>query len=478
MLPFLESYLREFRCSFTREATFKWFVIIIIGLMQRTDHLGITSVIRELCLDGNLYECIRNFFYSAAWSIDDIRLKWYALVNASGLVYHLHGRTVLAGDGVKQAKEARYMPGVKKMVQESEDSSKAQFIFGHLFGAVGVVLGKHVGALCLPLKMNIQDGLRPAASWKDSSISAESHVLQMIESGFEAAKSFGKSVILLDRYFLTAPALERLSKLNATYDSEDTLLEIVSKAKANCVAYRKPEPEDHPRRGRPRKKGDTVYLRDLWKRSSLFQSAVLPIYGKDSNVRFYSCDLLWAKKLYRELRFVLTEYNGMRSILVSTDLTLSPEEIITLYALRFKIETCFREFKQQFGGFSYHFWTKRLPKLNHFMKKTDPDPLDAVVDTDDRNLVLSKIKAIESFVLLSSIAMGLTQIISLTPELANEMQNGRYLRTQPRLRASEASIVSILRKSFFAFMLRNPDSFITRYIREKQSSVSYDSEAA
>ncbi|MBQ6344154.1 MAG: hypothetical protein IJI41_13605 [Anaerolineaceae bacterium] len=478
MFPLLENYLKEFRSCFTREATFKWFVIIVIGFMQRSDRLGITSVIRVLCLDGNVYECMRNFFYSAGWTIEDIRSKWYALVNASGLVYRIHGRTVLAGDGVKQSKEARYMPGVKKMVQESEDSSKAQFIFGHLFGTVGVVLGKQVGSLCLPLKMNIQDGLHSAASWEESTISAESHVIQMIESGFETAKSFGKSVILLDRYFLTVPALQRLSLLNASFASEDTLLEIVSKAKSNCVAYRKPESLSRPCRGRPRKKGEAIHLRDLWKDLSKFQSAVLPVYGKDSEVRFYSCDMLWGKKIYRELRFVLAEYNGMRSILVSTDLTLSPEEIISLYALRFKIENCFREFKQQFGGFAYHFWTKKLPKLNHFKKNADPDPLDAVSDARDRKLILSKVKAIEGFVLLSTIAMGLTQIISLSQGIEGELQNYRYLRTQPRLRISEASVMDSLRKSFFAFMLQHPDSFITRYIREKQLSDSHEFEAA
>ena len=472
MFPLLENYLKEFRSCFTREAPFKWFVIIVIGFMQRSDHLGMTSVIRDLCLDGNVYECMRNFFYSAGWSLESIRSRWYALVNTSGLVYRVHGRAVLAGDGVKQSKEARYMPGVKKMAQESEDSSKAQFIFGHLFGAVGVVLGKYVGSLCLPLKMNVQDGLHPAASWEESSISAESHVIQMVESGFETAKTFGKSVILLDRYFLTVPALKRLTMLNEVYGSEDALLEIVSKAKSNCVAYCKPKSDSVPHKGRPRKKGDAVHLRDFWKDPSLFQSAVLPIYGKDSQVRFYSRDMLWGKKLYQELRFVLAEYNGMRSILVSTDLTLSPEEIITLYALRFKIENCFREFKQRFGGFAYHFWTKRLPKLNHFKRKCDPDPLDDITETGDRKLILSKIKAIEGFVLFSSIAMGLTQIISLTQALEGELQNGRYLRTHPRMRVSEASVMTCLRKSFFAFMLQHPDSFITRYIREKQFSDS------
>ena len=79
--------------------------------MQRDNHLGMTSIIRDLMLDGNCYECMRAFFYS-----------------------------------------------------------------GHLLGAVGVILGKTKGLLCLPLKMNIQDGLHAAASWDGSGISSESHV--------------------------------------------------------------------------------------------------------------------------------------------------------------------------------------------------------------------------------------------------------------------------------------------------------------
>ena len=87
MFPLLENYLKEFRSCFTREATCMWFVIIVIGFMQRSDRLGFTSVNRDLCLDGNVYECMRNSFYSVGWTIEDIRSKWYAFVNASGLVY-------------------------------------------------------------------------------------------------------------------------------------------------------------------------------------------------------------------------------------------------------------------------------------------------------------------------------------------------------------------------------------------------------
>ena len=132
MFPLLENYLKEFRSCFTREATFKWFVIIVIGFMQRSDRLGITSVIRVLCLDGNVYECMRNFFYSAGWTIEDIRSKWYALVNASGLVYRIHGRTVLAGDGVKQSKEARYMKYSPCQGQSNFTPLKTATVFGNL----------------------------------------------------------------------------------------------------------------------------------------------------------------------------------------------------------------------------------------------------------------------------------------------------------------------------------------------------------
>lgn len=46
-------------------------------------------------------------------------------------------KVVFVGGGVKQAKEARRMPAVKKLHQESENNSKVSYIFGYLFGVVG-----------------------------------------------------------------------------------------------------------------------------------------------------------------------------------------------------------------------------------------------------------------------------------------------------------------------------------------------------
>ncbi|MEK5177172.1 hypothetical protein [Paenibacillus sp. FSL R5-0928] len=54
----------------------------------------------------------------------------------------------------------------------------------------------------------------------------------MIEQGFEAAKGFGQALLLLDRYFLLVPALERP---NACHLASETRMHLVTKAKSTWL---------------------------------------------------------------------------------------------------------------------------------------------------------------------------------------------------------------------------------------------------
>ncbi|WP_144942132.1 transposase, partial [Paenibacillus sp. 32O-W] len=76
MLKFLNEVLSAFRACFSRTATFEWFVVIIVGLMLRTDHLGMTTLIRDLSLHPRGYETLIHFFRSSAWSLESLRLTW------------------------------------------------------------------------------------------------------------------------------------------------------------------------------------------------------------------------------------------------------------------------------------------------------------------------------------------------------------------------------------------------------------------
>ena len=62
MLNFMNKILSCFESCFSRKAAFRWFVIITVGLMLRSDKLGVTSVIRDLALKPDCYISILHFF--------------------------------------------------------------------------------------------------------------------------------------------------------------------------------------------------------------------------------------------------------------------------------------------------------------------------------------------------------------------------------------------------------------------------------
>lgn len=465
MLTFIDEILNYFQSCFSRKAAFHWFVILVIGLMLRSDHLGVTSVIRDLAIRPDSYETMLHFFRASSWSLDGLRFKWCQIVRESAPVHKEAGFTVLIGDGVKQAKEACFMPAVKKLFQESENSSKPPYIFGHMFGGLGVLIGNYSKWFCLPLSIRLHDGLQPAAFWEGAGISAASHVIRMIEDGYEAARTFGPSLLLLDRYFLSVPALGRLAQLNC---QGQTRLELITKAKSSCVAYELPT-EKKPGRGRPPKKGTSVKLKELFTTSShLFQETSLYLYGKQERVRYYCTDLLWGQKLYQKLRFVLVTYGGTKSILVSTDCTMPPETVIRLYSYRFRIESCFRELKQQVGCFCYHFWTKAMPRLNHYHKKGECHELESITESAQRQKILQAAQAVECHVMLSVIAMGIIQMTSLKYSSQLQVEGIRYLRTPSLAVVSEATVMCYLRQHIFRLMVKTPHLSITRIIMEKQ----------
>ncbi|WP_161786235.1 hypothetical protein [Paenibacillus polymyxa] len=50
------------------------FVIVVTGLMLRSDTLGVTSIVRDLALHPLYYETLIHFFRSSAWSLESLRL--------------------------------------------------------------------------------------------------------------------------------------------------------------------------------------------------------------------------------------------------------------------------------------------------------------------------------------------------------------------------------------------------------------------
>ena len=464
MWEFINGVLMGFRKCFSRGAAFGWFVVIVTGLMIRTDHLGVTSVIRDLSLSAD-YMGLIGFFRSSAWKLEVLTAQWCALVKEYAPLERQGDRVILVGDGVKQAKEGRRMPGVKRQHQESENASKGEYIWGHLFGGVGILAGRAGKRFCIPLALRLQDGVKTIFGWGEEKERQSSHVVEMIRLAHQMAGHFGQGILLLDRLFLTVPALRTLDELNAGGSG----LQIVTKAKSNCVAYQPCEAKTG-RRGRPRLKGASVKLAELFvSAKECFVSADVSLYGKTEQIRYHCADLLWGQGLYKKLRFVLVERDGTRAILVSTDLSLEPVDIIALYSKRFGIESMFREMKQVVCAFSYRFWSKHMPKLNRFRKKTDPDILLQIDNPHDRERIRLAVKAIEGFVFCCLAATGLLQLLALRFSGTEFLSQPRFLRTRRGVVVSEATVADSLRKNFFWLFTFYPDLPLTHIISSKQS---------
>jgi hypothetical protein len=144
--------LGQFKGCFSYQAAFEWFVIVIMGFMVRLDQHGVTSMIRWLALKPTLYTALVSFFRASSWKLNGILEKWYDIVLSHCPLITIDNRYLLVGDGIKISKEAEKMPGVKKLHQESSNSGKAPYIFGHHFGVLGILAGwVKKTVLCSPL---------------------------------------------------------------------------------------------------------------------------------------------------------------------------------------------------------------------------------------------------------------------------------------------------------------------------------------
>ena len=463
IMNFLDEALGALRKCFSREATHSWFAAMVIGMMLRTDKLGVTSMIRALDLAPRYDSAVR-VFRSEAWCLEEAEDAWAGFVAGSAPLVRVGGLTVQVTDGVKVIKEGRRIPAVKRLHQESGNSAKPEYINVHLYGAVGVLAEANEKTYCIPLACEIQEGMKKIMSWRygDSGERQDSHVAESIYLSYYVGESLGDTVLLADRLYLTVPALEELDWLNG---NKGRRMELVTLAKSNATAYEEPPKRAPGDRGRTRIKGRNVKLRELFKeRAGEFKTVTANIYGEGQEVRYLAVDLLWGKKLYRKMRFVLTILDGRETILACTDTSMDTLDIIELYARRYTIEGTFRALKQDVAAFSNRFWTLEMPKLDRYAESGEVDRAAYVTGKGDREKVLNAFDANERYAFCGVVALGLLQMISLKFFADNNNANLRYQRTPPKKLPSEAGVADFLRKSIFRLLEKAPELAISRKI--------------
>ena len=291
MCEFIEEVLARFHSVIRGDKAFACFIILVCGIMLRTDYLGITSIVRALALRPEVYNALVHFCHASSWDLTLIRHCWWETIAKCMPLYQECGMYIFIADGVKQAKEGRRIPGVKRLHQESETQSKAEYIFGHMLGCVGVLIGKAGVLFCLAASLRLHDGLQECAAWAGGQACwALSHVVQLFMDCSDVAQRIGgAAIVVMDRYFLTTPGLLMLQQLNK---ARTVHLDVIIQAKKNCIAYDLPPAREPGQRGRPRQKGDKVQVAALFQtHRDAFIPAKVELYGKIQALRYYCINL-------------------------------------------------------------------------------------------------------------------------------------------------------------------------------------------
>ena len=119
MLAYLENLLAFFRPAFSRKAAFSWFIIAVIGFTIRQDSYGVTSIIRALALQPEMYLQLLHFFHSSAYSCLSILELWWKWLKLEKIGAVLNGRMIFIGDPTKNVKDGRKIPAVTTLHQDS-----------------------------------------------------------------------------------------------------------------------------------------------------------------------------------------------------------------------------------------------------------------------------------------------------------------------------------------------------------------------
>ena len=426
-----------------RRRTFWWMMVVLAGLSIRADLAGVSSIVRALGLKEGCYRRLLYLCHSPGLPVERLRGCWTRWVLQRFTPKRVGGRLVVIGDGLKVAKEGRKMPAVKKLHQSSANNSKAAYIFGHSFQALGLLVAGPLGHLrCVPLTSHIHEGVvfsnRDRRTLLDKFARLFLELTQDLEPGV---------LLVADAYYASRKVLRPL--LAAGH-------QVLSRVRRNAVAYHPAPKPDTPRRGRPRLYGDKVRLWELWKScQAQFQTAASPVYGETAvTIRYYALDLLW-RPLGQLVRFVLVDHPTRgRVILMSTDRALTALAIIAAYSYRFKIELAFKQALYTLGSYGYHFWMMAMTPLsrrsgNQYLHRTSGDY---------RRLVRRKLDAYHRYVLLGCIAQGLLQYLALACRVQVWRAFRSWLRTMnPAQPPSEAVVAQALRNTLPEFLVTAPD---------------------
>lgn len=273
------------------------------------------------------------------------------------------GWLLIALDDTTYGNTGKHIFGRARHFDHAAKANSSKFISGHCRVVVGVLQFIHGRWACLPFAQKLY---MPLLQKVKSSAKLPYEKWLKTKSGIGAAlavrlgKIFDCPVLIVcDSWFGTMTLLKEVRK------HLSQKVELLSRLRVSSVLFDFPE-KTPPKRGRKPKYGKrlprvpeiSAQLKNQAK------CAMIHLYGKKREVRFSEL-LCLSGALKCKVKVVFVYYRNFTFPLITTNLELTPEQMIEFYAARWKIESGFKEIKHEIGALDSQ-CRNQLSVENHF----------------------------------------------------------------------------------------------------------------
>jgi hypothetical protein len=281
------------------------------------------------------------FFRVSSWSLQALVAHWAFFVVSQDVIIKFQGRAVILGDHTYVPKDGRRMPGVLSLHQHSETQSKPSYFRGHCWGAIGVLIGSLTAPYCLPLFLQLHLGMLHIGQEQEKGKDNKSETMgtRIVQMAIDFALRQNLACTLVLDAFFPSGAVFRLASV-WSIELKKQIVNLIIRAKKNCVAYFMAEISNGKKAGRPAKYGKKVNVMELFDYMGYFSKIKCKIYGREEEILIGCLDLLWMPT-GNLIRFVLAQTSRGKLVLMCNDLNQDPVGAVELYCLRPRIEVMF-----------------------------------------------------------------------------------------------------------------------------------------
>jgi hypothetical protein len=321
--------------------TFTSFRVLLSGWILCVGRHTVTGVLQASGAVGQKHHTsFHRFFRSAAWEVEQVGLRLLGIVM---LLVHPSARVVVALDDTLGRHTGKRINGAS-MHHDPLLSTRAKPVFhwGHVWVVVAVVL--HVPAFdksfALPVLARLYRSKKLCEREGRPFLKKTELASQMV--GTLASALPGRQfVVVADAAYANASIVKTLPPN----------VHFIGRSRLDAALYAKPV---RRRMGRPRVKGRRLPSPAARAKSGTgWTELQVELYDRKATVQVKTFEALWyVVGGGRALRFVIVRGwpgHEQDDVFVSTDVTLTPTEVLSEYCLRWSLEVTFEEAKGRLG---------------------------------------------------------------------------------------------------------------------------------